>query len=251
MKNGVYVKRDEIPQRMQLEVIKARAAHDLAVGSKLFRVPRVLYARGDSIGFEHIEGLGSLREYWGVSALGSSLDVANRVGRSLACIHSGLALDDDQQFPMGSPFNGPSVVPIHGDFGLKNVQISSVDGEIYILDWSTPLWLGDWCSEGSAEWDLGLFLVDMFYQRPGDPARIPQTKALAREFLRGYAGNRRIDTGRLRRGTRSVARQYFRMARGGFARYLRIPGMVGLAIFLANDPLDSVDVVSERSTERP
>ena len=180
---------------------------------------------------EHVSGLQPLR-----SALQRLPDtsekaiLAYRVGTVLATVHSSLVLAPAAMVLLPPPFDRIDVVPIHGDFGLTNVQIRSSDSTIYVLDWSTPDWLGTWCTHGSATWDIAMLLTDLMYQRPFDPNPVSHSTVIARAFLSGYNEVKPYVIREHREQIFEVARSYYRAARWHGPAYLRLPSLTRLVM---------------------
>ena len=84
--------------------------------------------------------------------------------------------------------------------------------EIAIVDWSSPLWIGQEITAGPASLDLAVFLISLFELRPFDPTGLGKPAAVAQDFLDAYgeACSRNLDLEDLMTGTRALQSLYLR-----------------------------------------
>lgn len=213
----------------RLERIKSCSAHELAESTGTFRVPPVISSTPTSTTWQQIPGITPLRREL---SRHPRLDLAHRAGRVLATIHEGLDLPNQIRIPASGRWATDRGVPVHGDFGLTNVQYQSDSGELVVLDWATAGWLGSPFTHAHANLDVAMFLADLYYQRPGDPLRIRDTELVASGLLSGYSEVTTLDIVRLRSDVRHLAAKFLWRAQTGFRRGLRAPSLVRLDRFL-------------------
>ena len=227
--NNRFTKLDPINQRLKVELLKTNAGRRLSLQSQLFNVPEVLAHSDSGVMYKYISGLVPLRGALHLMDSTSNLTLVRRVGSVLATIHDRLDIPYDLTITLPSPYADADVVAIHGDFGLTNVQYQPETDTIYVLDWSTPAWLGQWCTHGSSDWDVALFIGALYYQRPRDPAGIARPSLIAKSFLAGYKDVRPLPSDASLRATANLAA--IRTAHGyGSRSYLRIPSLMRMAM---------------------
>lgn len=216
-----------------LEREKSIAAFELANDTQLFSVPAVVASSRYSTTWRLIPDITPLRNEL---SLRHRPDLAKRVGRALGTVHSRLALPAGLHKRATPPFAN-DIVPIHGDFGLGNVQYRPGSNEIVILDWATASWLGAAFTHADQHLDIATFLTDLYYQRPRDPRRVRHIDILAGAFLSGYAEIRDPRASELRESTHHLASLYLRGAQRGWRKALRLPSLLRLEGLLRNlDP---------------
>lgn len=205
-----------------MEAEATMAAHNVGSQSGFFRVPRVLSAVDDTLEFEYIPGIVSLRSALAGSEPMAAEGLIRRVGQSLGVAHR------DRRPPAGFGFGGVvDPVWVHGDYSLTNVQYHRVDDELVILDWAPPRWQ-PLPPVASSQWDLALFLVDLHYQRFRDPLLIRCQGDLTRAFLEGYASVRPVAASGFRRTVATTAAANYLGARRPLKRLARLPHLSSL-----------------------
>lgn len=209
-----------------------------AIGAQtqLFSVPQVVSFSDGQLATRRVPNLVPLREALHRAKGRESVTLVATVGRCLAAIHTRLEPGEEEpSIGWQGSFAGPDVVAVHGDFGMTNVQVCADDSGVVILDWAAPAWAKKLGSRASSHWDLSLFLVDMNYQRPGDPRYIRRTHKLAREFLGAYWNERRMHpaTQGLQGNLARMTVNYYRHAGTGLRRLARLPSS---SLFLAAAP---------------
>ncbi len=214
-----------------------RQGAEIGAQTRLFSVPTVLSYSDGHLVTSKVADLVPLREALHRAALEEGVALVETVGRCLAAIHDRLSAGKEgPTIGWKGTFVAPDVVVVHGDFGMTNVQVRRSDSRIVILDWAAPAWASGLGSRASSHWDLSLFLVDMNYQRPGDPRYIRRTHDLSQAFVRAYWTERSMHPaiqGWQRHLTRMTA-NYYRHAGTGLARLARLPSS---SLFLARAPL--------------
>lgn len=223
-----FSKRVANPDQALEEARRTEAARVVGRACGLFQVPPVINCDNGWITTQFVEGIIPLRTWIHrqPSAQGRRFQLA-QVGTALGHFHA-MASSPTQAVTGSGRWHAWDLVPIHGDFGLTNVQVDP-KGRLTILDWAEPAWAPALGPRASSHWDLALLLVDLNYQRPRDPLLIPEVKRLSRAFLDGYRAVRGIDLGRLRRSVAVMTFLYYRGARGA-RRALRLPSSSSLLL---------------------
>jgi len=187
------------------------------VGRKtgLFTVPRILAfddARGE-ITFERLQ-LENIRRLLSEGQQGPEL--LERIGRALAAIHGGMKIADGatvQRDPGADTNRQP--VPLHGDFGIRNVFWLPEAGRLAIIDWCNADWTGFVGDLGPPEIDLAVFLISLFHRRIFGPWPLRRRHLLAQRFLAGYRETAPygFDVATLRRVTTGMTPAFTRLTR--------------------------------------
>lgn len=165
---------------LEVEYRKMIAARDIAVGTKMFRVPKVLSFDGTELIMERIRGYRPIKS---ALAHGAS-DLFSRAGQALRIIHRDLVLPDAIKTDFISYNDIGENCFIHGDFSTENVgYIAAGNPEICILDWSISPIYGHNYTYGSRYFDVCWFLNNLFC-RPRPTAFLAPDRA--RHFLNGY-----------------------------------------------------------------
>ena len=214
------------------EAQKTQLAADLGESTGLFRAPRVLKTEPGAIRLERLTDLTCIRN---VLANPGWEDCVRRAGHALAVIHTHLQMPSGSRIALRPPYAGSPIVGIHGDFNTHNLFVDET-GQLVILDWSTAIWTDPGATVGPAVYDLAMFTLAAFYQRPWDAEPVHRSARVARLFLDEYARHRPFS----RRDYRRLAS---RMSRA-WARYLasgpwwpghplaRIPSLIHYHLFL-------------------
>ena len=178
------------PEASRCERLRTLAGRDVGLRTGLFVAPDVLSfndERGE-IAFERLP-LTWLRE--ALSSSGRSLELAGRAGAALAAIHGQMCLPAGLVPAAGTgDGRGASdrrVVPLHGDYGMRNVFYLADSDRIAIIDWSNADWIGVQGDVGSPEVDLAVFLMSLFHRRVFGPWPIARRHHVAGHFLATYA----------------------------------------------------------------
>ncbi len=224
MTDGTYWKQDPIPDRLDVAVRKQIAGFELSDSELVFRTPEILEVTADGVRMEELTSITPMRRFLPGLATDAMADVLFRVGTALAMIHTGLRVPGAHATMLWAGSREP-VTPIHGDFGLWNVQFDTDRGVVAILDWSTPAWLKKWYSHGPPAWDLALFTVDLMYMWPLEENYVKHASTGLAAFLSGYRSIRPLPRD-LSSMLRHVAVLYLRSpATDGTMRALRIPSL--------------------------
>lgn len=213
-----------------IEREKSIAARKLSVITRAFVVPPVVASTRDSTTWTRVFDIVPLRQELSTR---HRPELARRVGRALGLVHSRLKLPDNLRETASAPW-GSSSVPVHGDFGLKNVQYQTTTNEIVILDWATAAWLGPSVAYAHPHLDVAVFLNDLYYQRPLDPRGVQQVSEIANAFLSGYSEICDPRVHELRRNVNMMITLYWTRAQPGWRRALRLPSLYRLERFLHN-----------------
>jgi hypothetical protein len=174
------------PGASRRERLRTMAGREVGLRTGLFVVPAVIGfddERGE-IAFERLQ-LTWLRE--ALSASGRSLELVGRAGAALAAIHGQLCLPDGALARGGAASGATRVVPLHGDYGMRNVFYLTATDQLAIIDWSNADWIGVEGDVGPPEADVAVFLMSLFHRRVFGPWPIARRHDVARAFLRAYA----------------------------------------------------------------
>ena len=177
------------PEASRRERLRTMAGREVGLRTGLFVVPRILSfddSRGELV-FERL-GLTALRE--ALADPHRSMELAGRVAAALAAIH-GQMLPIEGAIPVraggiGTRAEGLSV-PLHGDFGMRNIFFLPSSDHLAIIDWSNADWVGIEGDLAAPEVDLAVFLMSLFHRRAFGPWRVSRLHQVARHFLATYA----------------------------------------------------------------
>lgn len=183
--NGYFTKRDTNGSRLAVEVTKTGFAHEASRSSGLLRVPSLVHSTEFVMVTSAIVDSRRLRDV--LAGGGEQQELVRRAARALAEIHA--------WSPQGlggtclPQRGGPSAreVFIHGDYTLDNILVTTTPTTLWVVDWSTPPWLGSWATTGDARWDVAMFAMNLFLQRPGDPRWLATSTSIAKQFVREYS----------------------------------------------------------------
>ena len=144
----------------------------------LFVVPEIVSfddSRGEIV-FERLR-MTVLRE---VAADPSrSMELVGRAAEILAAIHRHVESSDGA--------TSTWAVPLHGDFGLRNLFHLHESDRIVVIDWANADWLGIDADFGAPEIDVATFLVSLFFRRVFGSWLISRRHEVAHHFLSTYA----------------------------------------------------------------
>ena len=243
-KRGVSVEGDTVvkiqePGASRRERLRTEAGRDVGLQTGLFTVPEIV-AFDDSRGqivFERLQ-LTGIREC--MSEARRTMDLAGRAAGVLAAIHGRMA-------PSDRTGTGASVavgvglarrtVPLHGDFGMRNIFCIRDSDELVVIDWANADWMGVDADLGAPELDVAVFLISFFHRRMFGPWPVSRRHEVARHFLRTYASAspRGLDVGTLRAvvsATRPGFNQSTRRGKGYLRALAYRHSMIDLGFFL-------------------
>lgn len=165
------------------ERLRTMAGRDVGIRTGLFVAPDVLSfddERGEIV-FERLH-LTWLRE--ALSSSDRSLELVGRAAAALAAIHGQMCLPPGIVEPSSA---GRVAVPLHGDYGMRNVFYLADTDRLAIIDWSNADWIGVTGDVGPPEADVAVFLMSLFHRRAFGPWPIAGRHEVARHFLMTYA----------------------------------------------------------------
>jgi hypothetical protein len=259
-KRGVSVEGDTVvkiqePRASRKERLRTEAGREVGRQTGLFRVPEIV-AFDDSRGqivFERLQ-LTGIREC--LSEAGRSMDLAGRAAGVLAAIHSRMAPSDGTGKGT-SPAVGIGLtrrtVPLHGDFGMRNIFCIRDSDDLVVIDWASADWMGVDADLGAPELDVAVFLISFFHRRLFGPWPIAHRHEVARRFLRTYAAEspRGLDVDTLRSvvsATQPGFNQGTRRGKGYLRALAYRPSMIDLGFFLRR--LTEQDVAGQPERQR-
>lgn len=187
IKDEVVIKVQE-PAASRRERLRTEAGRMVGQQTGHFVVPKIL-SFDDSRGEIVFERLRMTRFRQALSGGNQGTELVHRAAMALAAIHRRLELKD--AVAGGSP-GGPGTsyrgsVPLHGDFGMRNIfHIPSTDG-LVLIDWTNADWTGIDADLGPPEIDIAVFLVSLFHRRVFGPLPISRRHDMACRFLETYA----------------------------------------------------------------
>jgi hypothetical protein len=252
---GETVLKTQDPAASRRERLRTTAGFEVGRRTGLFVVPEVLSyddARGEIV-FERLNLIG-LRE--ALSRRPGSSELVSRAARALAAIHQqmkaspGALVASHGEWGMSS---GRSPVPLHGDYGMRNLFYISATDDLAIIDWANSDWMGFEADVGPAELDVAVFLMSLFHQRLFGPWPIPRRREVARQFLSTYSAASAcpLDIGTLRTiiaastpGFHQQTRQY----KGRFRALAYRHNLLDLCFFLRRLSRRGFTQTTERST---
>lgn len=166
------------PGASRRERLRTLAGQKVGRQTGLFVVPEIVSfddSRGEIV-FERLR-MTALRE---VAADPSrSMELVGRAAEILAAIHRHVESSDGA--------TSTWAVPLHGDFGLRNLFHLHESDRIVVIDWANTDWLGIDADFGAPEIDIAAFLVSLFTRRVWGPELISRRHEVARHFLLTYA----------------------------------------------------------------
>ncbi len=219
---GDEVHKHQPPGAAAVELEKTLAAARIGANNRHFAVPEVLRDDVDSglIVYRRVPGLAPVRTALAAPGWES---LARSAALALVDIHRDLALAPALRRPMRLPgLQHPGTVWLHGDYSPTNVQLQAHSGRLWVLDWAAPAWIGPELTTGPPSVDLAMFILPLFWQRPGDPAAVPEPERRAGLFLQTWAR----ETGQDPAPVAADARRLLRLRFPHAARLLRPAGVV-------------------------
>jgi aminoglycoside/choline kinase family phosphotransferase len=213
---GERVVKNQPPYESRRERLRTEAGGEVGRATGLFTVPRILAfddARGE-ITFERLQ-LENVRHLLSSGQQGPEL--LERTGHALAAIHSSMTITEAArvQRDLGAvEANGPPV-PLHGDFGIRNVFWLRDARSLAIIDWCNADWTGFTADLGPPEIDLAVFLISLFHRRIFGPWPLRRRHLLARRFLAAYKESAPFgfDAAQLRRIVTGMTPAFTRLTR--------------------------------------
>lgn len=190
IRGDVVVKVQE-PASSRRERLRTLAGLEVARFTGLFVVPEILSfddARGEII-FQRLD-LTPLRQT--LSDPARSIELVGRAARALAAIHSHMeTIEGATRACTGGLSAGAerTAVPLHGDFGMRNVFYLAASDSLAIIDWFNADWIGFDADLGPPEIDIAVFLMSLFHRRVFGPWRISRHHDVARHFLEVYSSD--------------------------------------------------------------
>lgn len=186
---GETVVKIQEPGASRRERLRTLAGREVAQQTGLFVVPEIVSfddSRGEIV-FERLQ-LTELRR--ALSETGRSMELARMAAEALAAIHGRMESCDGvpQAQPGGTAIGQKrGSVPLHGDFGMRNVFYLSDSDRIAVIDWANADWIGVDTDLGVPEVDVAVFLISLFHRRVLGPYPISRRHEVARHFLASYA----------------------------------------------------------------
>jgi hypothetical protein len=231
------------PGASRRERLRTLAGHKVGRQTGLFVVPEIVSfddSRGEIV-FERLR-MTALRE---VAADPSrSMELVGRAAEILAAIHRHLESSDEATSiyagGMGIGLERDPV-PLHGDFGLRNLFHLHESDRIVVIDWANTDWLGIDADFGAPEIDVATFLVSLFFRRVFGSWLISRRHEVAHHFLSTYASAspRGLDIDTLRAvATETIPglNRQLRRRKGSLRALGYRHGMIDLQFFLRRLP---------------
>jgi len=213
---GDLVIKAQDPEASRRERLRTVAGGEVGQATGLFMVPEIV-SYDDALGeitFRRLE-LKNFRQI--LSQRRDNQDLIERIGSALAAIHERMTLPDTGGVQGGtrSIQSNDRLVPLHGDFGLRNVFGLPDPEAIAIIDWSNADWTGVTGDVGLPEIDVGVFLISLFHRRIFGPWPVTQRHQVARRFLAAYssASPCGLDVSTLREVVAGMSPAFTRMTR--------------------------------------
>jgi hypothetical protein len=187
VKGEVVIKLQE-PAASRRERLRTEAGRTVGQQTGLFDVPKIL-SFDDSRGEIVFERLSMTRFRQALSGGNQGTELVHRAAMALAAIHRRLELNDvvagGSPGGLGTSYRGS--VPLHGDFGMRNIFCIPSTDRLVLIDWTNADWIGVDADVGPPEIDLAVFLVSLFHRRVFGPLPISCRHDMACRFLVTYA----------------------------------------------------------------
>lgn len=235
----VYRKVTASSQDARNEAACARRGRAIAQSSGLFQVPRLLGCEGPTLVFEYVEGLVDLRSMLrDAPSDHARCALSGRVGRALGAVHLEPSPGTVDRRHSRDRLLSVDPVGVHRDFGRSNLHFTKDSNELVVLDWAPPRWQAQLPIIASSHWDLGLFLVDLHFQRLGDPVGVRGLRGISLAFLDGYASVRPTDFAGLARSVATMSERYYRgRAMNVWQKAARVPSSTTAFAHLRRGPI--------------
>lgn len=187
VEGDVVIKLQE-PAVSRRERVRTEAGRTVGQQTGLFVVPKILSfddSRGEIV-FERLTMTAFRRA---LSGGNQGMELVHRMAMALAAIHGRLELPDvlDGGSPGGLRPSDRRSVPLHGDFGMRNIFYIPSTDRLVLIDWMNADWTAVDADLGPPELDLAVFLVSLFHRRVFGPFPISSRHDLACRFLATYA----------------------------------------------------------------
>jgi hypothetical protein len=184
---GERVIKIQEPRASHKERLRTEAGREVGQRTGLFIVPEIVAFddAGGKIVFERLQ-LTGIRQMLSNST--ESMDLAGKAAEALAAIHRQMepAAGARESAPETARF-GRRPVPLHGDFGMRNIFCLPDGSDIVLIDWSNADWIGTDADLGAPELDIAVFLISLFHHRVLGPWPVQRRHELAHQFLQIYA----------------------------------------------------------------
>jgi tRNA A-37 threonylcarbamoyl transferase component Bud32 len=187
---GNTVVKIQEPQASLRERLRTQAGQLVGRETGLFVVPEIVSfddTRGEIV-FERLR-LTGIRQ---ILADGTrSMEVAGKAAEVLTAIHSHMVPRPDE-CPPSYPDEAGMVhkreaVPLHGDFGMRNIFWTADSDLPVVIDWANADWIGTDADCGAPEIDIAVFMISLFHRRMFGPLPISRRHEVAHHFLGTYA----------------------------------------------------------------
>ena len=236
---GDTVVKIQEPQASRRERLRTEAGREVGQQTGLFMVPEIVSfddSRGEIV-FERLQNLTGIRQALSESR---SMALAGRAAEALAAIHRQMEPSDGAKrgYPDGIGIGlEREPVPLHGDFGMRNIFCIPDSDDIVVIDWANADWIGIDADLGAPEIDIAVFLISLFHRRLFGPWPVSRRHEVARHFLTTYASAspRGLDIDTLRAvvaATKSRFHQSNRRYKGSLRALGYRYGMIDLEFFL-------------------
>lgn len=180
------VEKRQAPNLASRELYGTEMGRQVSLQCGHFLVPAVLVSEPEAglIVFERVADAESLRRI--LPRASDADELIRHAARALAAIHS-----------LGKPMpDSGSKDFSHGDFSVDNLFYVRSADQLYILDWSLPVWRN--ASQYTDRYhDLSIFLLSLFIRRIFYHKGIRQASHLARIFFDVYRENAEFDSQKL------------------------------------------------------
>jgi aminoglycoside/choline kinase family phosphotransferase len=186
---GDVVVKTQDPVASRKERLRTLAGHQVSQRTRMFVVPEIVSfddSRGEIV-FERLR-LKALRE--ALSDPSRSMALVGRVATALAAIHEHMgSIEGATRISAGDMGAGSDrhPVPLHGDFGMRNLFYLPASDNVAIIDWSNAGWMAFDADLGPPEIDVAVFLMSLFHRRAFGPWPIRRRHDVARHFLATYS----------------------------------------------------------------
>jgi len=224
-------------QTVRLEAAVTGAAHRLSMtAGDFFYTPAVLACdmEAGKITLERLDGLVAIGEY--LHRLADDLRLAAMVGRTLACLHDGIALPEWARIAAPAPWLMPCETPvvIHGDFNATNVCYEPLCDRVVVIDFAPGPTLPR-CSLGPRELDAASFIRALLLQQPHLWPAIRRFRVRRESFMQAYEGHAQKPLNRAR-----VRQLLLRLTWAGLCKQVRqgklvsaLHSVLAMPIFIA------------------
>jgi hypothetical protein len=205
------------PEASRRERLRTQWGGEVGRQTGLFVVPEIVAfddVQGEIV-FERLR-LTDLRQV--LSQGTRTLELVGRAALALAAIHAH-PRSSGEATPITSRLwetdSARMPVPLHGDFGLRNLFYLAESDRIALIDWSNADWIAMDGDIGAPEIDVAVFLISLFHRRLFDPRPIAQRHGVARHFLTTYtsASPHGLDHATLRAIVTAITPAFVRLTR--------------------------------------